>query len=112
MAFVFYRGSKDFCRAKSMCPRSLDPILYIRTQFLMIFTKSTMSLCHPCVQTYEKIFVYESSNYDLFVETEVDIGDAKWFIYIRMPLYPSISKYTYKGELTSFVKTSKHVFVL
>ena len=35
--------------------------------------------------------MYESSNSDHLPETILDIRDAKWFIYIRMPLYPSIS---------------------
>ena len=36
-------------------------------------------------------YFYESSNSDHLSETILDIRDAKWFIYIRMPLYPSIS---------------------
>ena len=32
-----------------------------------------------------------SSKYDHLSETIVDIRDAKWFIHIRLPLYPSIS---------------------
>ena len=49
------------------------------------------TICHLCVKTYQKTFVYESSNSDHLPETILDIRDAKWFIYIRMPLYTSIS---------------------
>ena len=61
----------------------------------MIFTKSAMQ--HPDLSAIfayrrtKQIFLYESSNYDHLLETKVEIRGAKWFLYIIMALYPSIS---------------------
>ena len=49
---------------------------------------------------YQTIFVYKSSNSDHFSETILDIRDAKWYIYIQMPLYSSM------GKMNNFVKFS------
>ena len=58
---------------------------------VVVFKEIIITLCHLCVQMYKQIFVYESSKCDHLSETIVDIRDAKWFIYIRIPLYPLIS---------------------
>ena len=44
--------------------------------------KYSLTLCHLRVQTYQNIFVYESSNHEHLSEKNLDIRDAKWFIYL------------------------------
>ena len=48
-----------------------------------IYSIPPRTLCCLCVQTYQNIFVYESSNYEHFSEKNLDIRDAKWFIYFE-----------------------------
>ena len=53
------------------------------TQNLSVYSVTPRTLCHLRVQTYQNIFVYESSNYEHLSETILDIRDAKWFIYFE-----------------------------
>ena len=46
-----------------------------------IYFYSVTPLCHHCVQTYQKIFVYESSNFDHLSETILDIRGQVVYIY-------------------------------
>ena len=48
-----------------------------------IYGETPRALCHLRVQAYQKIFVYESSNYEHSSETILDIRDAKWFMYFE-----------------------------
>ena len=52
---------------------------------------------------------YESLNHDHFLETLVDIRDAKWFIHIRMHLWPSISINSTNKGVSSEIRYEKVV---
>ena len=59
-----------------------------------IYSIPPRTLCCLCVQTYQNIFVYESSNYEHLSEKNLDIRDAKWFIYFEC-LSTLLSLYIY-----------------
>ena len=78
-------------RKKDTSLTFLEEFLQDSHDIYRICSVTPRTLCHLCVQTYQKIFVYESSNSNHLPETILNIRDAKWFIYFWMPLYPSIS---------------------
>ena len=51
--------------------------------FYWTYSVTPPGLCHLHIQTYQNIYLYESSNYEHLSQTILDIRDAKWFIYFK-----------------------------